>query len=426
MCTSAFLTQEEQYKFDSISLVIKKEIKTKQAAKMLSISTRQVRRLKNAVKSNGAAAIVHKLKGKRSNHCISEDIRRKAIAHIKEKYADFKPAFAHEKLQEYHEITVSSQTVRRWMIHEKLWISHRQKKTAEYRSWRPRREYYGELEQFDGSYHDWFEGRCRDLVGTIIETCLLVSVDDATGAITHAVFADNEGVIAVFNFWFTYVNYHGKPIAIYLDSFSTYKVNHKSAVDNFELMTQFERTAKDLNIRLITAHSPQAKGRIERLFQTLQDRLVKELRLAGINNPEDANIFLQTVFIKKFNEHFAVTAVSPQDIHRPLTDTDRDNLNRIFSIQSKRKVNNDFTIQFRNNCYQLEEIQPATIRARETVMIEEWLNGSLQVSLRGRYLNFFLLPERPKKLKTNPVILTTHKLNWKPLADHPWRQYHNR
>jgi hypothetical protein len=252
----------------------------------------------------------------------------------------------------------------------------------------------------------------------------LASIDDATGKITKAEFSLNEGVMAVFNFWKEYILEIGKPVNVYLDKFSTYKINHKSAVDNHELMTQFQRAMLDLAVNLISAHSPQAKGRIERLFQTLQDRLIKELRLANINTPEDGNKFLKEVFIPKFNRRFTVIPSKEGDVHKALSEIDKKNLNRIFSVQSKRKVNNDFTIQFKNNWYQLEEVQTTTVRARDTVLAEEWLDGAIHFSLREKCLNYALLPERPKKIEQLPLILTTHRLNWIPPINHPWRRYH--
>jgi hypothetical protein len=159
----------------------------------------------------------------------------------------------------------------------------------------------------------------------------------------------NEGVYAVFTFWKVYVEKKGKPKVIYLDKFLTYKINHKAAVDNAELMTQFQRAVKDLFFRLISAHSPQAKGRIERLFRTLQDRLIKELRLAGINTPWEANKFLEEVFIPKYNEQFSVVPAKKGNLHKPLTAIDKKNIDRIFSVQSFRIVHNDFTIQFKNS-----------------------------------------------------------------------------
>lgn len=413
--------QKEQAKFAVINQVLQGEITNGKAAVLLGISSRQVKRLKKKVREEGKHGVLHKLKGETSNHHIDPLIKQKALHHIRKEYKDFKPLFATEKLEEHHGMKLNPQTVRRWMIEENLWRQRKQKKVA-YRSWRPRKEYFGELEQFDGSYHYWLEHRYCENDGTPIELCLLASIDDAKGNITKAEISVNEGVVAVFTFWKSYVLTHGKPISIYLDKFSTYKLNHKAAVDNSELMTQFGRAMQSLSIQLITANSPQAKGRIERLFQTLQDRLVKELRLAGINTPKEAQIFLETVFTPAFNKKFSVVPAREEDVHRPLSELEKEQLDRIFSIQSQRKVNNDFTIQFKNHWYQLAELQPTTIRPGETIIIEQWLNGTIHLNKRGYYLNYILLPNRPEKSKTNPLIITTHKLNWTPPANHPWRK----
>ncbi len=418
------LSNEEQQRLDVVKAAIQRKITNGQAAKMLCISPRQVKRLKKAVKTEGDEAIIHKLKGRKSNHCIDSEVKENLLKKIKNTYHDFKPGFATEKLREQYDTCVTSQTIRIWMAEEGLWKPHKQKKTGEYRSWRPRKEYFGELGQFDGSYHFWFENRYCDKEGLPIEVCLLASIDDATGKITKADFSANEGTTAVFNFWEEYVLEIGKPANIYLDKFSTYKINHKSAVDNHELMTQFQRAMLDLAVNLIPAHSPQAKGRIERLFQTLQDRLIKELRLAGISTPNEGNKFLKEVFIPKFNSKFAVVPAKIGNTHKPLSEIDKKNLNRIFSVQSIRRINNDFTIQFKNKWYQLEELQPATVRARDKVLVEEWLDGIIHFSLREKYLSYIILPERPKKIKQLPLILTTHELNWKPPLNHPWRQHH--
>lgn len=414
-------SQKEQAKFSVINQVLQGEITNGKAAVILGISSRQVKRLKKKVREEGKRGIVHKLRGETSNHHIDSSIKQKALKHIREEYRDFKPLFASEKLEQQHGIKLNSQTVRRWMITEGLWRERKQKKVT-YRSWRPRKDYFGQLQQFDGSYHYWLEDRYSENDGTPIELCLLAAIDDATGEITKAEISTNEGVVAVFTFWKSYVLTHGKPLSIYLDKFSTYKLNHKEAVDNNELMTQFGRAMKDLSILLISANSPQAKGRIERLFQTLQDRLVKELRLTGITTPQEAQIFLDTVFIPAFNKKFSVVPAKEGDVHSPLSEKEKEQLDRIFSIQSQRTVNNDFTIQFKNSWYQLAELQPTTIRPRETVIVEQWLDGTIHLNKRGYYLAYILLPKRPEKAKTNPAILTTHKLNWKPASNHPWKK----
>ena len=416
------LNANEQEKATILTEAIAGKFTNAQAGKQLRLSIRQIQRVKSRIRKNGINAVIHKLRGKPGNHRLDKSLKEKALRLVKENYADFKPTFASEKLQEIHDLVINPQTLRRWMAGAGLWKERKQKSTGEHRSWRPRKEYFGELIQFDGSYHFWFEDRFIDEYGNPIEVCLLAAIDDATSTITKAVFADNEGVIAVFTFWKGYVEKRGKPVKVYLDKFSTYKINHKAAVDNSELMTQFGRAMHDLAIELVPANSPQAKGRVERLFKTLQDRLVKEMRISGINTPEKANKFLEEVFIPKFNHRFSVKPARAGDVHKKLSQMDKLNINRIFSVQSTRVVNNDFTIQFQTKWYQLTEVQPTTVRAKEKVLVEKWLDYSIHFSLRGHYLKYILLPKRPEKIKRNPTIITTHKLNYKPPPNHPWRR----
>jgi hypothetical protein len=420
---STKLTKREQEKLAIINGTLAGQYTNSQAAKMLGISTRQIKRLKKKVLLEGVTAVIHQLKGKQSNHHIDENIKEKALSAIEKHYTDFKPTFATEKLSKNHNITVSYGTTRLWMIEKKLWRP-RKRKQKEYRSWRPRKEYFGELQQFDGSYHFWFEKRFANEYREPLEVCLLAAIDDATGKITKATFADNEGVQAVFSFWRAYIQELGKPVSMYLDAFSTYKINHKTAVDNKELMTQFQRAMQNLGITLITAHSPEAKGRIERLFGTLQDRLVKEMRLAKINTPEDGNRYLKEIFIPTFNEKFAVVPTKEGNVHRSLAHPERKQLDHIFSIHDIRRINLDFTIQFRNSWYQLTEIQPTTVHPLERVIIETWLDGSIHILLKEHELAYLLLPKKPKKQRIQqPAILTTHTLNYKPPSDHPWRKF---
>lgn len=414
-------TSEEEEKLVIIQSAIEGRITNSHAAKELRLSVRQIQRIKAEIKKHGTIAVIHKLKGRASNHHLDPHVKEKAIQIVRENYSDFKPKFAAEKLQENHTLSVHSQTLRRWMHKADLWKIHR-KKQPTYFAWRSRKEYYGELEQFDGSYHYWFENRYCDESGNPIEVCLLASIDDATGEITKATFAAHEGVIPVFTFWKDYVENIGKPSSIYLDKYSTYKINHRAAVDNSDLVTQFQRVTQTLSVLLIFANSPQAKGRIERLFQTLQDRLVKEMRLAKVNNPIEGNIFLKEVFIPKFNEQFMVVPAKEGNVHKPLQDDEKQSIHHIFSIHQTRRVNNDFTVQFQNTWYQLTEIQPTTVRAQEKVLVAVWLDNSVHIILKGQSLSYIVLPEKPKKQRMKqPAILTTHKLNWKPPKDHPWR-----
>jgi hypothetical protein len=273
--------------------------------------------------------------------------------------------------------------------------------------------WFPEVELSHESYHPWFEGRAD-------ECCLLASIDDAKGTITRAEFGRSESVVEVAGFWKGYVLERGKPLGVYLDKYSTYKINHKNAVDNSELMTQFQRMMKALGIELITAHSPEAKGRIERLFGTLQDRLVKELRLAGISTIPEANVFLRDVFIPAFNAHFEVAAAQEGDLHRPLTDIEKSNLDATFSVHSMRRVRNDFTVQFENQWLQLEKIQPCTVLRNDAVLIERRLDGTLHIRLREHYLAFKILPVRPERLHERVTALVPRKGPWKPPENHPW------
>jgi len=409
------MTPKEAERLTIINNLIAKKLNGTDAAKQLNLSVRQTKRLKSRVDTEGARGIIHQLRGQEGNNKIKKRIIDKAKKIIKEKYPDFGPTLATEKLTEIHQINLGVTTIRKLMIKENLFKPKRRKQNQEHRSWRPRKECYGEMQQFDGSYHKWFKNRNE-------EFCLLAAIDDATGKITKLKFGKSESVKEVFGFWKDYVKTNDKPISVYLDKFSTYKINHKNATDNQALLTQFQRSCLDLDINLITAHSPEAKGRIERLFQTLQDRLVKELLIRNISDLETANQFLEEEYIQDFNNRFSVVPGKDTNLHKTLTESDKKNLDKIFSIQSTRQVRNDFTVQFKNNWYQLNEIQPATIYRRDEILIEERLDDSIHLSKKDKYLNFQKLPQRPEKIKTKLVAITPNKSDWKPPVNHPWRK----
>jgi len=412
------MTNKEGLRETVLKELINGKINGTDAAKKMGVSVRQVKRLKLIYLQKGSEGLIHQSRGKLGSHRTPKNMKKQILRIIRREYIDFGPLLATEKLREIHGISLNPETIRQMMIKAGIWKA-KPKRKVEYHCWRERKAGYGELQQFDGSYHDWFEGRNPNLP----EACLLASIDDATGKITRAQFAHNEGVIAVFRFWREYIITHGIPISIYLDKFSTYKINHPQAVDNHELMTQFQRAAKELDIELISAHSPQAKGRIERLFKTLQDRLIKELRLQNISTIEEANTFLKSTFIPWFNKRFVVKPRSTVNMHRIVPENIRKELPGIFSQQFQRSINNDFTIRFKNNWYQLKEVQSTTVYKTDRVIMEERLDGAVYIKCKDEYLKAFVLPEQPKKIKTNPLLLTTHKLNWKPAKDHPWRQY---
>ena len=410
------MTQKELLRYDTIQSLIDGHINGTEAAKQIDVSVRHVKRLKAKVKKYGIKGIIHGNRGRKSNRKIPETKISKIENIVKEKYYDFGPAFAVEKLYENHQITISDETLRHLMVKWGLRSVKPRKQPKKIRFWRPRKDNYGEMEQFDGSYHRWLEDRAGEL-------CLLLSIDDATGKITYAKFDCNESVMAVFKFWTEYFDKNGLPVSIYLDKFSTYKINHKNAVDNHELKTQFERAMKEAGVKPITAHSPEAKGRVERVFGTLQDRLVKEMRLAGISTIEGANKFLEE-YIPKFNAQFAVAPHGKADLHRNVSNQLKDKLPQVFSRQSQRIVHNDYTVMFENKYFQLNKEQPTTVYKKDTVIIEEHLDGSIKINLKGYYLNYTVLPERPKKIIDIklPALTRRQQSDWKPPVDHPWRK----
>lgn len=408
------LTAFEQERYDIIRSCIEGDITNKEASVRLGLKIRQVQRIKRVVEVEEKKGAIHKSKGKTSGNATSDADIKKVIAFFEEKkHKDFGPTFAQEKLSDQG-VEMNKETLRLLMIEKEIWEPHKRRGPQIVREWRERKECFGELIQFDGSYHDWLE--------TGEKECLLAAIDDATSIIVEAMFEDNEGVHAVFRFWWLYMEAHGRPMAIYLDKFSTYKINHKNAVDNPEFMTQFERAMKELDVRVICANSPQAKGRVERSFGTLQDRMVKEMRLLDIKTRDAGNKYIHEYYLPDHNKRFSVPARSTNDAHRPLSDDLRNRLRSIFSIQSKRKVNNDYTIQFKNKWFQLEATQDTAVYKRDEVIVEERLDVSLHVRLKNTYLKYHELPERPKPLNVPVVALTKRKPDWKPPENHPWRR----
>jgi hypothetical protein len=412
------MSQKDISRYDIIMSLIRGETTTRKASLQLSLSSRQTRRLKRKVEESGAKGLIHGNTGRESNNKIPPDIRNAAVSAIKDNYHDFGPTLAAEKLSEEHNINLSIEKVRALMIAHGIWMTRAMRKNKEHREWRERRSCIGEMQQFDGSHHDWFEDRgpkCR----------LLASIDDAGGKITKAKFAQDESTDNVFDFWREYIEHKGSPLSIYLDRSSTHKVNHKNAEDNKDMITQFQRAMKELGVEVIIAYSPQAKGRVERLFETLQDRLVKEMRLRGISTIEEANEFLEKEFIPEFNQRFSVLPKEQDDVHRKLSASQKEKLPSIFSKQYKRVVDNDFTVRFKNNFLQLEASQPVLICKRDKVYVEEHLDGELKLKKKDRYLNFELLSQRPTRSKTAKKVaaLSNDTPKWRPADDHPWKKF---
>ena len=414
---SITMSEKQLTRYSVIKKLIDKNCTVAEAAVQIDLSERQVIRLKKAVLENGAIALIHGNKGRKSNRSISQDTKDKAINIIKEKYSDFGPTLAMEKLRDNHSIVLSKETLRSFMSDAGVWKIKPRKGAVKFRMKRKRKEHYGEMIQFDGSYHHWFEGR----EGTG-EDCLLVAIDDATGKLVKIEFKDGEGKNDVFAFWIDYAKEHGAPKSVYIDRFSTYKINNPSVAD-LNVKTQFEKAMTELGVTTISAHSPQAKGRVERVNQTLQDRLVKELRLLGISDRETANRYLKEVFVPEFNRKFGVRPDKCGDVHRLLTEAEQKRLPHIFATKVNRTVCNDFTISYKTRIYQLTKEQTVTICRKDTVVVEEHLDGSIHLlhQKRNRYLSFHEVSERPKREKRQTVLPANRKVH-KPAANHPWRR----
>jgi hypothetical protein len=408
------MTATELNRYDIIVNLEEGRINGTEAAKQLGVSVRHTKRLKVAVATGGVSALAHGNRGKSSNRKLKGDKLEKVKRHLHEKYSDFGPKLAAEKLHLLDGISLGRESVRQIMIAENLWRARSRKRSKKIHTWRARKDNYGEMQQFDGSYHYWLEGRAGEM-------CLLLTIDDATGRVTHAKFDYNEGKEAVFKFWLEYLEKNDIPLSVYLDKYSTYKVNHKHAVDNSDMITEFQRVAEQIGMKLITAHSPQAKGRVERMFDTLQDRMVKEMRLANVSTMKGANEFL-VEYLPKLNEMFAVAPASKANLHKKVSRALKQKLPQIFSLQEERVVHNDYTVQYKNMYFQLDREQPTTVFKKDKVLVELHLDGEIKLNKKGHYLKYTVLPERPKKeIDIKLTALTRKKSNWKPPIDHPWR-----
>jgi len=380
---------EERDKLHAIRNVLEGRLTQVEAAKIVRRSERQVRRLCARVRRQGERSLVHGLRGRPSNNRLDGELLGKALSALHSpRWEGFGPAFAREKLDELCSIKLGKTTVGKLMVLTNLWEVHR--RGIRHRAWRERRACVGMLIQLDGSDHDWFEGRGPRCV-------LIIYIDDATSRILYGEFVDVEDTLTLLRTTKTYLQSWGRPVDFYVDKDSIYKVNRQATVEedlrDEQPLTQFTRAMRQLGIGVISANSPQAKGRVERGFGTHQDRLVKELRLAGISTMEDANRFLYEVYIPKHNRSYAVEPADPVDVHKPLLPSH--DLAAILSIQLQREVQNDFTIRHHNRFFQLEEKQPVRLYRKADIIVQERLDGSIHPVFKGRCLKFHEIPGRP-------------------------------
>lgn len=414
------MSHTEIDRLEVVQKITAKQITQVEAARLLGISYRQVKRIVKKYRQHGVASLVSKRRGKPANNRITSTIKQKTLALIRDNYHDFAPTLAHEKLSERHGIRCSVETLRKWMVEDDLW---------QVKTWRracihqpgARRAQFGELVQIDGSPHDWFEGRgarCN----------LTVYIDDATGKLMALHFTLTETTQAYMEALDRDLKQYGRPVALYADKHSIFRVNMKNCEAE---LTQFARACKTLDIKLIHANTPQAKGRVERANQTLQDRLVKELRLQDINDIDSANAYLPT-FIEDYNRRFAKPAKSPLDAHREVLH-DAQQVQQILSLHSKRVRSKNLTCQYKNVQYQIQtKIRGYRLRHTSITVIESF-SGEVTLLNKGKVLEYrtYQLDEQPAVIVDekgiNAIVDQTKlqqiaKPKYKPGPDHPWKR----
>ena len=350
-------------------------IRVTDACELLGLKRRQIFRLLAGLKRDGAVSLISRRRGKPSNNRLPEPFREVALSLVSERYADFGPTLAAEKLAELHGCAISRETLRQWMIAAGLWLDRRHRMPSPQP--RRRRDCLGELVQIDGSEHAWFEDRG--------EACtLLAFIDDATSRLMHRRFVASESAVEYFRSTRAYLEEHGKPIAFYSDKHGIFRVNAKDTPSG-DGVTQFGWALTELNIDIICANSPQAKGRVERVFGTLQGRLAKELRLAGISTVTVANVWLSG-FVEAHNKRFAHAPANTKDLHRPLVEGD--DLDEILAWREERTVTNNLTLHYDRMMILLTP-GPVTLGLRrKKVAVVNYPDGRFAVQFEGVSLPF--------------------------------------
>jgi hypothetical protein len=416
------MSQKERDRIRVLEDVVAGRLKQCQAAEILHLSTRQLRRIARRYRTDGDHGLVHGLRGRQSNRKIVREIKKTALKHLRKEYRGFGPTLAAEKLLERQSICLSRETVRQWMMAEGLWQGRKQR--VKHHRWRPRRSSFGELVQMDSSVHDWFEGRG--------EAAWLISmIDDATSRPYMRFFPTDstETNMAAIK---GYIRRHGRPLAIYADKASHFRTTRKASLEEqlngTSALTQIQRALGELGIEYISANSPQAKGRVERCFGTAQDRLVKEFRLNGVSTIEQANEFLKKKFIPMWNLKFTVKPANEADLHRSRQGFD---LAAILSRHYTRTIAKDYTVSFQNKLLLIHRKEITAGLRGSKVIMEQRLDGSLHMRWKNRYLKFEPIekPQKAPKKKAEDALglrPRSSPAKHKPGPDHPWRHPHNR
>lgn len=371
------MSTKELKRAEIIAKVINKQISQEDAKKQLKLSYRHTNRLVNKVRKYGIKILQHGNRGKESKRKITPEKEQKILDIYIKNYYDFKPTFACEKLMENHQIKISNEKLRQLLIKKHLWTP-RKHKNKQCHVWRERRSHPGELIQIDGSHHRWLEDRLDQ------EFCLMGFIDDATGKF-FGKFYEYEGIFPVFDCFKEFIYSYGIPSAVYLDKHSTYKTTRQANIDeqlrDRQALTQFEKAMDELGVEVIHAHSPQAKGRIERSFETHQDRLVKELRLANISNIKDANKFLETYW-HKHNSKFSVQPKKKYPLFKKAPE--HIDLKWTLAIKDTRTIGNDYTIRWHNRVFLITN--PKLIFKKQRIEIRQAINGELRFTTKKQII----------------------------------------
>jgi transposase len=378
------MSRREIDRLGVIRRVLEGGLSQEKAGQLMGLCARQVRRLCTAYERNGPTGLASRKRGKPSNRRLPEEFQLRATKIVRDLYCDFGPTLAQEKLLELHGVRVAKETLRKWMVASGIWLTRAQRLPKAHQP-RHRRACCGELVQIDGSPHAWFEGRGP-------RCTLLVYIDDATGRLMELQFVEVESAFDYFASTVRYLKRHGKPVAFYSDKHSIFRLAHQGATGRAEGVTQFGRALTELNIEIICANSPQAKGRVERMNQTLQDRLVKELRLRGVSSMEAGNAFLPE-FMEDCNRRFGRAPRNPHDAHRPLQDGE--DLSHIFSWQEERTMSRNLTVHFKRVTYLVEPGPKTLPLGGKRVRVHEWDDGRVEIHAGGSPLPYSIFDQHP-------------------------------
>jgi hypothetical protein len=405
------MSRKERDRLTVMAGVTRQELTLVQAAAVMGLGYRQSKRVWRRYQAEGDAGLVHRLRGKPSGRRKPPALRAQVLArYAEERYADFGPTLMAEQLAQ-EGLAVDHETLRRWRLAEGQWTVRRRRQ--KHRQGRERKPCFGAMAQLDGSHHDWFEGRREPCV-------LMVMVDDATNRM-RARFFEEETTRASYDVLAGWARRHRLPRSLYVDRDSIYRCEGVASLaeqlEGKAAQTQFGRAMEQLGVELILANSPQAKGRVERMNGVLQDRLVKEMRLAGINDLESANRFLDGKYLPLFHRRFARVAASPVDVHRAVPR----NLDEVLSWEEERVVQGDWTVACGGQWYQLDRQHEALSLVRRKVIVRTLRDGRVQLVYRGRKLKWRQLPGRPLRVKDQPMKV--RRVARPPSANHLWRRF---